>query len=201
MAFLTHGDRSVVVGALRRLFGLVAILVVATGLVRPSASSVDGLTEYEVKAAFLFNFTRFVEWPGSAFANDRAPIVIGLFHSDPFGAALRRVVEGQTVRGRAVEVRVVKSYDEVRTCHLVFVSAAEERRIPDLLRSGAVSRVLVVGESSGFAQAGGMMNFVMDGSRVRFEVNLRAAERAGLKLSSRLLSMARLVDRRSGGES
>lgn len=201
MALLTHGDRFAVVGVLRRLFGLVAILVVAAGLVRLSASSVDGLSEYEVKAAFLFNFTRFVEWPGSAFANDKAPIVIGLFHSDPFGAALRRVVEGQTVRGRAVEVRVVKSYDEVRTCHLVFVSAAEERRIPDLLRSGAVSRVLAVGESSGFAQAGGMMNFVMDGSRVRFEVNLRAAERAGLKLSSRLLSMARLVDRRSGGES
>jgi hypothetical protein len=84
---------------------------------------------------------------------------------------------------------------------MVFVSAGEERRIPDLLRSGAVGRVLVVGESAGFAQAGGMMNFVMDGSRVRFEVNLRAATRAGLKLSSRLLSMARLVDRRADGDS
>lgn len=201
MALLIHGDPSAVVRAMRRLLGLVAILIVAAGLVRPSAGSLDGLSEYEVKAAFLFNFTRFVEWPPSAFATDKTPIVIGLFHSDPFGAALRRVVEGQTVRGRAVEIRVVKSYDEVHSCHLVFVSAAEERRIPDLLRSGAAGRVLVVGETSGFAQAGGMMNFVMDGSRVRFEVNLRAAERAGLKLSSRLLSMARLVDRRAAGDS
>lgn len=199
MALLRWRHRGI--AAVCRWLILTAVLVAAGGHARPAASSVDGLSEYEVKAAFLFNFTRFVEWPASAFATDKAPIVIGLFHSDPFGAALRRVVEGQTVRGRAVEIRVVKSYDEVRSCHLVFVSAAEERRIPDLLRSGAAGRVLVVGESSGFAQAGGVMNFVMDGSRVRFEVNLRAAERAGLKLSSRLLSMARLVDRRVGGDS
>jgi hypothetical protein len=186
---------------LTRLFVLVTLAVLAAGEVRPAAMSVEGLSEYEVKAAFLFNFTRFVEWPPDAFPTDTTPIVIGLFHSDPFGAALRRVVDGQTVRGRAVEIRVVKSYDEVRACHMVFVSAGEERRIPDLLRSGAVGRVLVVGESAGFAQAGGMMNFVMDGSRVRFEVNLRAATRAGLKLSSRLLSMARLVDRRADGDS
>lgn len=201
MAILRQGDPFAVVTVLRRLLALISILIVVGGAVRPAASSVEGLSEYEVKAAFLFNFTRFVEWPSSAFATDKTPFVIGLFHSDPFGAALRRVVEGQTVRGRPVEIRIVKRYDEVRACHLVFVSAAEEQRTPDLLRSGAVGQVLAVGESSGFAQAGGIMNFVMDGPRVRFEVNLRAAKRAGLKLSSRLLSMARLVDRRAGDES
>lgn len=197
-----------VMSALRRLAAcaaagpltavLVALLCFTAG--RPSATTLEQLNEYEVKAAFLYNFTKFVDWPPKAFSDPQAPIVVGLFGSDPFSGSLKTIIDGRPVNGRPIQVKVVRSYDDVPGCHILFVGVQDERRVPDLLRTIANASVLTVGESNGFAEAGGVVNFVVDAGRVRLEINLRSADRAGLRLSSKMLSVARIVDKRPKGD-
>lgn len=153
------------------------------------------LNEYAVKAAFLYQFTRFVEWPPSMFPDAEAPLVVGVLGHDPFGDHLRAATQGRTAYGRPIVVRSVRHGEQLRQCHVLFVSASEEGRIPDVLRTVGTAGVLTVGDSPGFAEAGGTMNFVIEASRVKLEVNIGAAERARVRISSKLLTLARIVDR------
>ena len=154
-----------------------------------------GLNEYAVKAAFLYQFTQFVEWPPNTFGDAAAPIVLGVLGQDPFGENLRRATQGRTVQGRSIVVRQVQHGEQLRQCHVLFVSASEEHRIPDVLRTVGTAGVFTVGDSPGFAEAGGTLNFVVDAARVKFEANIGAAERSRLRISSKLLTLARIVDR------
>lgn len=175
---------------------VLALLLCVTGQARGRAE-VAAFNEYAVKAAFLYQFTQFVEWPPTLFSDSSAPIVLGVLGQDPFGDSLRRVTQGRTARGRPIVVRRVRHGELLRECHLLFVSASEESRIPDVLRTIGTAGVLTVGESPGFAQAGGTLNFVVDEARVKFEANIGAAERARVRISSKLLALARIVDRSS----
>jgi hypothetical protein len=149
--------------------------------------------EYRVKAAFVFNFAKFVEWPPGT--GDSGPFVIGVFGSDPFGEILDTTVEGKTVRGRPLAVRRYISASEARGCDLLFVSAAETKHLPEILRNLAGRSVLVVGEGPELIRAGGAIGLIEEDDKVRFEINDTAAERAGLKISSQLLKLARRVTR------
>ena len=149
----------------------------------------DASDEYRVKALFLYNFAKFVEWP-NAISGDA--ICIGIVGDDPFGEALAQTIAGKTVNGRAFVVKRLK-LQETRQCQIVFVAASERKRIHTVLEAVVGSAVLTVGDMHGFAQAGGVINFEIVDSRVRFEVNIDAAERARLKLSSKLLSLAKIV--------
>lgn len=151
----------------------------------------------EVKTVFLFNFTKFVEWPPSAFPAPTSPIVIGVLGADPFGAVLDRTVAGETVNGRPVEIKRFKTLDELAPCHILFIAASHEGRVPEILRRLKRSETLTVADADGFASRGGAIQFRTEEGRLRFEISQEAAERAGLRVSSRLLGLASAVHRRS----
>ncbi len=149
--------------------------------------------EYQVKAAFLYNFTKFVEWPADAFQSETAPIMICVFGHDPFSGALDEIVQGKMINHRELLVRRTDKFPDLKACHLVFVSGSESRGLSEILNSVRGSSALVVGESDGFAEHGGGIQFFFVENKLRFAVNVDAIQRARLTLSSKLLTLARIV--------
>jgi YfiR/HmsC-like len=160
-----------------------------------AAAQSEALAEYQVKAAFLFNFAKFVEWPESAFADGRAPIVFGVVGENPFGADLSNIVRGQQIKGRPIRVGSFKFGDDLRGCHVLFVSASERTHLPQILSSLRGADALTVSDIDGFAVAGGVMQFVTEENRVRFLVNLEAVARTNLRINSKLLALAQVIHR------
>jgi hypothetical protein len=151
--------------------------------------------EYQIKAAFLFNFATFVDWPSRKFTEPDSPLIIGIVGSDPFGGLLEEQVGDQRINDRTVIVRHIQSMEELRKCHMIFVCRSEEDRLGPILSEVRGDNVLTVGETDKFISRGGMINFVvMDGS-VHFEINDSAARHAGLKISSKLANLALRADR------
>jgi hypothetical protein len=150
-------------------------------------------SEYDIKAAFLYNFAKFVDWPDKAFANSGSPVVIGVLGDDPFGDALDQITRGKTANGRRVEI---KHFDKARdcvNCHILFVSSSEKRRLAKIFDAIGDASVLTVGDVPRFAEDGGVVNLTMDKNRVNIEVNVQAARRAHLKISSKLLNLAKII--------
>lgn len=150
--------------------------------------------EYQVKAAFLYNFAKFVEWPAQAFPGSFVPFRICVLGRDPFGDTLTNVVQGKSISGHAILSLQVQSPAEARSCHVLFLSQSDPETLKQGLDRLRGLPILTVGESADFLALGGMINFVLEEDRVRFEINLEAAERHHLKLSSKLLAVARLVN-------
>ena len=151
----------------------------------------DESLEYRVKAAYLLNFTRYVEWPTPPASNSRLSICV--MGTDPFGRILDATVAGRTVQGRPLEVRRVQSAPEARGCEVVFISREKWRRDPEGLKALADAGSLTVGESEQFARSGGVIGFVIRDETVRFVINAAARDRAGLRISSRMLSLAAAI--------
>jgi hypothetical protein len=149
--------------------------------------------EYEVKAAFLYNFAKFVEWPPNSFFDASAPLQICVFGRDPFGDGLRALTADKTVNGRKFEIDTVVDLQHARTCHILFISSSVAMPMKEIVEGLRGATVLTVGDTKGFAEQGGMISFVLENDRVQFEVNRKAVEQAGLKISSKLLSVAKLV--------
>ncbi len=149
--------------------------------------------EYEIKAAFIYNFAKFVEWPEDAFGRADAPIIIGIVGKDPFGKMIDHAVEGRRVNGRTVEIKRVNWGAEVKTCHILFVSSSESGKMGQLSELVKNAPILTIGETPGFASRGGIVNFTEEEGKVRFEINADAAKRARLTISSKLLSLAKVV--------
>jgi YfiR/HmsC-like len=154
----------------------------------------DALPEYQVKAAYLFNFFKFVEWPQDSFGNPTTPVVIGVVGEDPFGTTLPVVIAGKTVQGRELIVRKYYVGEDLRGAHILFISASEKKRLPAILLSLRGSFVLTVSDVDGFLDQGGMIQFVNENDRIRFAINLSATNQAKLKMSSKLLSLAKVVE-------
>lgn len=150
-------------------------------------------SEYEVKAAFLYNFAKFVEWPPEAFPDASAPIVIGVVRNDYFNYILARTVAGKVVQGRKFLVRLWKRNQGSPNWQILFISSSEGNALAEILQSIKGSSMLTVGETQGFAARGGMINFILSDNRVRFEINQKSAQSAGLKISSKLLALATSV--------
>jgi hypothetical protein len=180
----------------RFLAALLTLLLTIHLVAAPQGRAQVALTEYQVKAAYLFNFLKFVEYPSESFADPLAPIVIGIVGDDPFGSALPQVVTGKTVQGRDLVLRSYRAGEDLRGAHILFISASEKKRLPVILSSLHGSSVLTVSDMEGFLDAGGMVQFLNENGRVRFAINVDATSRARLKLSSKLLSLAKVV----GGE-
>jgi hypothetical protein len=180
----------------RRLFLLgAAFLLCLSGHGLAAADSATA-KEYQVKAAFVFQFMQFVEWPRDTFADPETPMRIGILGTDPFGQALDEVVRGETVQGRKVEVVRARTMAELTGCQLVFLPQTERREVSEMLSVVGSRPVLTVGETKDFAEKGGVINFFTDEKKIRFEINPDAAERSGLKISSKLLRLGKIV--RSG---
>jgi hypothetical protein len=154
--------------------------------------------EYEVKAAFLYNFAKFIDWPSSSFADPSAPFVICVLGMDPFGRTLDLALQGKAIGTHPVALARLQDATQARRCQMVFVSSSERRRLPEIEDQLRGASVLLVGEFPGFAGAGGTLQFTIEDNRVRFLINTDAAQRAGLRLSSKLLSVATVVHDSAG---
>ena len=157
----------------------------------PASDSAKTL-EYRIKAAFLYNFARFVEWPQEDAWNERK-LVIGVLGKDPFGPILDETVRGKKTRGRPLEIKRLSHADDMASCDLVFVSSSERQRIETLLTALHGAQVLTVSETPNFLDKGGMINFVIENERVRIDLNLSTTRAAGLSVSSQLIRVAREV--------
>jgi hypothetical protein len=151
-------------------------------------------TDYDVKAAYLYNFGRFIEWPASVTAKSGS-FTFCVLGQDPFGPALDTTLAGESIGGKGVSAKRISTPQEAAGCQIVFLSSAEDSRLNKIIEALDKEAVLTVSDMPQFSQRGGMIQFVLEGKKVRFEVNLAAAQRAGLTLSSELLKVATTVRR------
>jgi hypothetical protein len=165
------------------------ILAVGTGPARAQSQA----SEYHVKAAFLFHFVQLVEWPAGAMGNEINPITLCTMGEDPFRGDLEATLAGKTVGTRAMIVRHLKAEEDFQGCQVLFVSGHDATRLAPLLQRLKDDPILTVGESDAFVEQGGMIQFLLVDNKVRFAINVEAAERAKLKISSRLLLLAKTV--------
>jgi len=175
-----------------RLFALIALVVLLDVGKGVAKTEVEESLEYAVKGAFLFKFSAYVEWPRSAFANTTTPFVIGILGEDPFGANLDAIVQDRTVEGRVVLIKRYKQPDQARAAHILYISATEATSQEQILTSLHGMNILTVSNDS--PETGSIINFVVQDGKVRFEIDLKAADVAGLKVSSKLLALAKTVD-------
>ena len=177
---------------------MIFALLVGGLVITPSTlQAQEALPEYQVKAAYLFNFLKFVEWPEDAFADSLAPIVIGIVGDDPFGSTLPEVTIGKTIQGRDLVIRRYRAGENIRGANILFISASEKKRLSQIMGTLRGSSVLTVADMDGFLDSDGMIQFLSENDRVRFAINVDAANRARLKISSKLLSLARVVRTRA----
>lgn len=148
--------------------------------------------EYKLKAAFIFNFARFIEWPPNSFANDDAPFVIGVAGIDPFNGALEQAVAGKKVGTRRVEVRHFETVDKIASCQILVIPTTDDESESAILRKLGKDPVLSIGESGNFCALGGCLRFFTEDNKMRFEINTDATDQAQLKISSKLLKLARI---------
>ncbi|HEV7219578.1 MAG TPA: YfiR family protein [Terriglobales bacterium] len=149
--------------------------------------------EYQVKAAFLFNFAKFVDWPPGSYQDEKTPITICVFGYDPFGSALDEIIRGKSINNRELVKRRIDKAGELKTCQIVFVSAREDKFLSEILSNLKGVSALVVGEGENFAERGGEIQFYLENNRVRFAINVDAVQRARLNVSSKLLALAKIV--------
>lgn len=152
----------------------------------------ESLSENDVKAAYLFNFAKFVGWPEQAFSSKTAPIVLCVLGDDPLGELLSDL-ESKKIKGRSISVVHVRNKDQIKTCHILYVSDSEKRDLPDILTRFGDKPCLTVSSIDNFASHGGMFGFVRKGNNIRFEANLDAIKDGDLTVSSRLLNLAQIV--------
>jgi len=170
-----------------------AILLVCT--VTMLAGAEAEASEYQIKAAFLYNFAKFVEWPPETFKDAGTPIHICVLGSSPVRWMLEDTVRNKNVDGRLLTVREVANVSLAANCQILFVSASEQKHLRAILEATKSSELLTVGETDNFAAEGGVVGFIFDHGRIRFDINLQAAQMQRLQISSKLLSLANNVRR------
>jgi hypothetical protein len=148
-------------------------------------------TEYQIKAAFIYNFARFVEWPPEAFANPHSPMIIGVLGENVFGDSLEQSINGKVINGHPLQFEAFDSEAEVTNCQVLFISASEKNRLSKILAQLQGRSILTVGEKADdFISDGGMIYLLIVEDKVRFEINNEAAKKSGLIISSKLLRLA-----------
>ena len=176
--------------ALRTRWMLLSIALVLF-LAEPVRVLAQAVSEYQVKAAYVYNFAKFVDWPAESFTSPTAPIRLCVLNDRAFQLQLEQIVRGKNITGRPVIAISVSNVEESRDCQVLYINSSQQpRHTLDLLQG---TSVLTVGETKGFLEEGGIINFVFQGDQVHFQVNHRAATQAGLHMSSRLLSVAKAV--------
>lgn len=177
--------------ARNKAVALLAVCFLTCGIAYASAQR-HAFDEYRVKAAFLYNFAKFVEWPATAFESSAAPVSICILGNDPFGDAIE-VIRTKTVGGRKLDVRRLSGLNGLPHCHILFISASEGDRLAEILKLIRKRDILTVADMKGFARAGGIINLVRKNETIQFEINLDAVERTDLKISSQLLKLAEII--------
>jgi hypothetical protein len=149
--------------------------------------------EYQVKAAFLMNFAKFVDWPPAAFPNDQAPFVLGIVGEDPSGGALE-ALNGQVVKNRTIKVQHLSGMSGWQACHILYIGPSEGARLQSIIREIGTAPILTVSDGvEQFAQQGGVINFLLVDNKIRFEINVTVAKKAGLSMATQLLQVGKVV--------
>ena len=172
-----------------RLRCLALLIVTFIGLIFNGLAQ-DKPSEYEVKAAFLFNFAKFVEWPPDAFADTNSPLTIGILGENVFGNSLGKIINDRKVNNRSFLFRSFDSVTDATNCQILFISSSKKADFAKIIGALHNASILTVGETDGFLNSGGMINFLFEGNNVRFQISDQAAKKARLKISSKLLSLA-----------
>jgi hypothetical protein len=185
-----------VYAALPRSFAglfLGVLFAIFFGALSSAQGQSGGSTEYNVKAAFLFHFAQFVEWPAEAFKDVAAPLTYCTIGDDPFRGVLDQALNGKTVGAHPLRVAHLREPNEALNCQVLFLGAAEKKRFGEALAGVNHLPVLTVGETEHFVDEGGIIGFCLEENKIRFEVNMRAATKAKLKISAKLLALAKTV--------
>jgi len=151
------------------------------------------VSEYQMKAAYLYNFAKFVEWPSQTFKNASDPMVICVFGQEPLFRTLEEAVSGERIEDRKLMVHQVSDIQQASNCHILFLGSSDLKYLRSVLRDLKTTGILTVGEAAGFTAEGGVANFKLEGNKVRIEINIDAAERQKLRISPKLLSLAQIV--------
>jgi hypothetical protein len=178
---------------LARVLWLLAVVAAGLFVSAHGLHAADAPTENQVQAVFLFNFSRFVEWPAQAFAAPNDPFVIGIVGSDPFGARLDEAVHNEQINGHPLTVRRYRSVSEVDNCQILFIDRSEIGHLGQILAALDHHSTLTVSQADGAAQRGVMIQFATENSRIRLRINVESARAAGLTISSKLLRPAEIV--------
>jgi len=149
--------------------------------------------EYRVKAAFLFNFTQFIEWPASSFTGPQSPAVIGILGKDPFGPYLEATVTGETIDKHPLIIKRFNSTDDITNCHVLFINMKNQDELVEILEKLKGKNILTVSDANGFAKFGGMIRMYTKNDKISFQINLEAAKAENLSISSKLLKLAEIV--------
>jgi len=175
---------------------LQAVFIAAIAVVVMSAQSAQPpiSREYQIKAVFIFNFTRFVDWPPSAFPNASAPLVIGVLGENRFGSYLSETVADERVGGHPVLIQYYDHPEEIQNCHILFIALPDPQKAEQVISAIKGKSMLTIGESPDFLKRGGMIKFFKRKKNIRFEINPAAAKSANLILSSKLLRVADIFD-------
>ena len=148
--------------------------------------------EYEIKAAYLYNFINYIGWTADQLPPAGGALTVGILGESPFGPALEPL-KGKQIKGRTIAVKQLGSVKDLEQCQIVFICTSEKSRLPEILGQLKDAHVLTVSDIEGFAEQGGIINFISERNKVRFEINPEAARRTGLTISSELLKLAKLV--------
>ncbi|OFX34506.1 MAG: hypothetical protein A2X08_10375 [Bacteroidetes bacterium GWA2_32_17] len=163
-------------------------------LITPIISKSQQYTEYELKAAYIFNFGKFVEWPSETFKKSNDPFIIGIYGNNPFSEILQQTIQNKTIQNRPIIILNVTTTEEASTCHILFISKQNKLQLNQLLQAINNKPILTVGDNvENFCQSGGIINFTSQYSQKRFEINYKASARAILIISSKLLALSRIV--------
>jgi hypothetical protein len=165
----------------------------ATGPFPLAAQTDVAPTEYQVKAVFLYNFAKFVDWPPESFRPGDATFVVGMVGSDPIEDDLKGILEGKTVKDRKITFRRIQDIADSRECQILYVAASEKKNLDRILQAVAGRPILIVSDMKNFIQLGGMIGFKLDDSKVRFDINQTVSSAANLKISAQLLKVAQVV--------
>ena len=181
---------------LKRLLAVAAWLLSAGGASR--ALSQD-LNEYTVKAAYLYNFAKFIQWPEKAFGTKLTAFAIGILGNDPFGDLLEQAVDGKMVNGRSITIKRFDGFDDsktapIRKCQILFICYSEKDRLPEILSALQGAPVLTVSEIERFPAQGGMILFDQEGNRITLAINPGPAAKAGLSLSAQLMQVSKIYN-------
>jgi len=171
----------------------ICLLLAAVLSPLPPARADGPSREYQLKAAFLYNFAQFVDWPEEAFANNQSPLVVAVVGQDPFNGALDQILRGKTAGGRGIVVKYFANAGAIEFCHVLFVSSSEQGQMSTVLQRAGKYHALTVGDFDGFTASSGMIRFFAEDNRLRFEINTEAVAADGkLKIRSQLMKLARI---------
>ncbi len=174
-----------------KIFFIIIFFIIASAA-KVTLAEEDSSAEYLVKSAFIYNFAKFVEWPDEAFSSTSAPIILCILGNDPFGATIE-TISGKVIRGRKLKVKVISKIEDIDKCHILFVCRSEKDHLKQFLDIMKNTESLTIADMNGFADQGGIINFIKSGNKIKFEINLDAANDAGLRISSKLLKLAKIV--------